>query len=361
MASEAYNRLIDNLRYNLGDVVMKALGDPEVVEILLNSDGKLWIERLGQDLVEAGRMDAPQGRLIISLMASALETVVTVENPIVEGELPFDGSRFEGVLPPVCQAPVFSIRKKASQVFTLDEYAAQGIMPDGLVEYFRQSLVRKQNIMVVGGTGSGKTTFVNALIDTLATVCPDDRLIILEDTMELQSSSVNTQFFRASGHVDMTRLLRMTMRMRPDRILIGEVRDGAALALLKAWNTGHPGGIATVHANSAEEGLYRLEELIAEATSAPKHRLISHAVDIVVYMERAAVIGRKITEVLEITGYNESSQSYGIKVIYSLDKDRQNIKEVRDENSKRNGFSYHYCLPDGSVNDSGHGYGGVIG
>ena len=150
---------------------------------------------------------------------------------------------------------------------------------------------------------------------------PNDRLVILEDTRELQSLSANTQFFRTSDTVDMTRLLRMTMRVRPDRILIGEVRDGAALALLKSWNTGHPGGVATIHANGAEDGLYRLEELVAEATSAPKNRLISQAIDLVVHIERASGnAGRRITEVMQVTGYNARDQRYATKQVYLYNK-----------------------------------------
>ena len=317
---QADPRLLANLEHNLGPVVVAALTDPEVIEIILNSDGKLWIERLGQHMEVAGHMDAAQGRLVISLVASSLETVVTAQKPIVEGELPLDGSRFEGSLPPICPAPTFAIRKKASKDFPLKSYADKGIMPAHLLDVFYSALQARENILVVGGTGSGKTTFVNALIRALSEVCANDRLVILEDTMELQSLSANTQFYRTSEEVDMTRLLRMTMRMRPDRILIGEVRDGAALALLKAWNTGHPGGIATVHANSAEEGLYRLEELIAEATAAPKHRLIGHAVDLIVYIERAQGTGRRIPEVLRINGYNPIEQSYTTQPIYTMEE-----------------------------------------
>jgi type IV secretion system protein VirB11 len=314
-ANQDNSRLLANLEHNLGAVVMGALRDPDVVEVILNSDGNLWVEKLGKKMEMAGRMAPAQGRLVISLIASALETVVTAANPIVEGELPLDGSRFEGSLPPVCAAPSFAIRKKASRVFGLKNYVENGIMPASLLPELHKALAGRENIMVVGGTGSGKTTFVNALIRALSELCPDDRLVILEDTMELQSKSRNSQFFRTSDEVDMTRLLRMTMRMRPDRILIGEVRDGAALALLKAWNTGHPGGIATVHANGAEEGLYRLEELIAEATQAPKQQLIGNAVDKVVFIERAPG-GRRIPEVLRVGGYDHNDQRYKTDIIY---------------------------------------------
>jgi type IV secretion system protein VirB11 len=310
-------RLLANLEHNLGPVIMGALRDPDVVEIMVNPDGNLWVEKLGQDMRLTSRIEPAQGRLIISLVASGLETVVTAENPIVEGELPLDGSRFEGLLPPVVSGPSFTIRKKASKVFTLEKYIESGILDPDLAPLIRQSLAKRKNILVVGGTGSGKTTLVNALIHALSEICPDDRLLILEDTMELQSRSENTVFFRTSDFVDMRRLVKVTMRYRPTRIIVGEVRDGAALDLLKAWNTGHPGGIATVHANSAAEGLDRLEELIAEATPAPKQKLIGKSVGLIIFIKRAPG-GRRISEILEVTGHEAGINQYLMEVIYHV-------------------------------------------
>jgi type IV secretion system protein VirB11 len=308
------NRLLANLEHNLGPVVMSALQDPDVVEIMLNPDGKLWIEKLGQEMRLASTIEPSQGRLIISLIASGLETVVTAENPIVEGELPLDGSRFEGLLPPVVSGPSFTIRKKASKVFTLENYIEAGILSPDQASSIRQAIQNRLNILVVGGTGSGKTTLVNACIHALAELCPNDRLLVLEDTMEIQSESPNTVFFHTSDHVDMRRLVKVTMRYRPTRIIVGEVRDGAALDLLKAWNTGHPGGIATVHANSAAEGLDRLEELIAEATPAPKQKLIGKSVGLVIFIERTPG-SRRITEILKVTGYDAGIHQYHTEVV----------------------------------------------
>lgn len=311
------NRLLVSLEHNLGPIIVSALRDPEVVEIMVNPDSQIWIEKLGEEMKAVSEMNIDQARLVLSLVASGLGTTVTPEQPIIEGELPLDGSRFEGLLPPVVSAPSFTIRKKASRVFAIDEYIRQGIMPASLLEIFRSALISRRNILVVGGTGSGKTTLVNALILTLAGLCPEDRLLILEDTMELQSKSPNTVFLRTSDYVDMRRLVKVTMRYRPTRIIIGEVRDGAALDLLKAWNTGHPGGIATVHANSAAEGLDRIEELIAEATMAPKQKLIGKSINLVVFIERApGSVGRRISEVLSVTGYDAKNHKYQTEVVY---------------------------------------------
>jgi len=310
-------RLLAALEHNLGPILMGALRDPEVVEIMLNPDGCIWIERLGQEMQPISEMEPGQSRLIISLVASGLETVVTTENPIVEGELPLDGSRFEGLLPPVVSSPSFTIRKKASRVFSLQDYVVAGVLGPAAIDLIGKAIIDRKNILVVGGTGSGKTTLVNALIRRLFEDCPEDRLLILEDTMELQSKSPNTVFFKTSDFVDMRRLVKVTMRYRPTRIIVGEVRDGAALDLLKAWNTGHPGGIATVHANSAVEGLDRMEELVAEATSAPKQKLISKAVGLIIFIERAPG-GRQVREIIKITGYEAETNQYRTEAVYHV-------------------------------------------
>lgn len=315
MSAAGREYLLSSLEYDLGPVIMAALKDPEVVEVMVNPDGNIWVEKLGRPMYLAGRIALGKARLVVTSVASGLGTTVDLENPIVEGELPLDGSRFEGLLPPVVQDSSFTIRKKASRIFSLEDYAQAGTMPDFLVEVLKKSLTERLNILIAGGTGLGKTTLVNALILALSENCPDDRLVILEDTLELQSRSANSVFFRTSDFVDMTRLLKATMRYRPDRILVGEVRDGAALDLLKAWNTGHPGGLATVHANSAEEGLDRLEELVLEAGKGPKQKLIGRAVDLIVFIKRASG-GRRIAQVLRVYGYQPQKQAYQTEVIF---------------------------------------------
>ena len=306
------DRLQASLTHNLGPTIMAALHDPDVIEIMVNPDQTLWIEKLGQDMALCGTLAPAQSRLIISLVASALETTVTAEHPIVEGELPLDGSRFEGLMPPIVSGPSFTIRKRASRVFTLSDYVASGILLPAASNLLSQAIETRRNILVVGGTGSGKTTFVNAIIDGISRYCPTDRLIIIEDTAELQSASENTVFMRSSDGVPIQRLVKVSMRYRPTRILVGEVRDGSALDLLKAWNTGHPGGVATVHAGSAAAGLLRLEQLIAEATPVPMPALIAEAVDMICFIERAPG-GRRVSDIVTVNGFDPATRSYDLE------------------------------------------------
>ena len=314
--ADALNELLQALSFNLGGEAMAAIRDPEVVEIMANPDGALWVERLGREMAMVGTIAPANTRAIVQLMASGLKLEATAANPIVEGELPIDGSRFEGVLPPVVSQASFTIRKRAGRVFSLREYVEQGAMTGELRAIIEGAVLDRLNMLVVGGTGSGKTTLVNGIILAVSESCPSHRLLILEDTLELRSRSENTVFLRTSQFVNMTRLLKTTLRYRPDRIIICEVRDHAALDLLKAWNTGHPGGVATVHANSAAEGLERLEELVEEAGTGPKHGLIGRAVDLVLFIQRCPG-GRRVTQALRVESYRPSERAYQTKEIYN--------------------------------------------
>jgi type IV secretion system protein VirB11 len=306
--SEPERRLKTRLAHNLGDLVLEYLRDEQVTEIALNPDGRLWVEKTGAAPKPFGRLARENSEMVISLMASSLKSAVTPERPIVEGELPLDGSRFEGLMPPVVAGPTFTIRRKASRIFMLAEYLRDGILPPDCLDIINEAIKMRRNILVVGGTGSGKTTFVNAVIQGIADLCPAHRLVIIEDTAELQAASENVIVMRTSASVNIQKLVEATLRLHPDRILVGEVRNGAALELLKAWNTGHLGGVATIHANSARGGLRRLEQLIAEVSLAPMRELIAEAVDLVVFLQRTAQ-GRRVSELAEV-GFDEVSGQY---------------------------------------------------
>lgn len=307
MQSETIRRREDALKRALGHDLIHHLEDPAVIEILLNPDGKLWVERLGgQNLECLGHIDRVRGMSIITTVASILETTVIADRPILECELPFDGSRFEALIPPVVAAPTFSIRKKASAVYTLNQYVENGIMTPAQRDAILAAIPQRKNILVAGGTGTGKTTLSNAILGAIAELDPDHRVVIIEDTRELQCPALNTVYLRTSDLVDQTMLLRATMRLRPDRIVVGEVRDKSALALLKAWNTGHPGGVGTVHANDAAAALVRVGQLIQEAGVPPAPELIAEAVNVVVSIRREKG-SRRIEEVVEVKSYDKGT------------------------------------------------------
>lgn len=295
-------RLISKLETALGEQICAALDDPEVVEIMLNPDGRLFVEKLGTGVVAAGSLSRIAAETVIGSVAHALHSHVDAARPIVSGELPIGGHRFEGLLPPVVAHPVFTIRRRASRLFRLDEYVRAGAMSAGQADMIRAAVDARQNIVVAGGTGSGKTTLANAIIAEIVERAPTDRLVILEDTVEILCAADNAVQLRTSDNVGMALLLKSTMRLRPDRIIVGEVRDGAALTLLKAWNTGHPGGIATIHSNSARLALQRLEQLTAEASRQPMQSVIGEAVDLVIGIERAAS-GRRINAIMSVTRF----------------------------------------------------------
>lgn len=299
----SHPRLVRKLQDALGDELCVALDDSTVVEIMLNPDGKLFIERLGHGMAHAGQMSAAAAEMVIGTVAHALQSEVDTGQPIVSGELPIGGHRFEGLLPPIVTKPVFTIRRRASRLIPLDDYVRSGVMTELQASTIRLAIGSRLNIVISGGTGSGKTTLANAIIDEIVRHVPDDRLVILEDTAEIRCAADNAVLLHTSDAIDMARLLKSTMRLRPDRIVVGEVRDGAALTLLKAWNTGHPGGVATIHANTATSALRRLEQLTAEASQQPMQEVIGEAIDLIISIERTPR-GRRVRDVLHVERFS---------------------------------------------------------
>ncbi|MGM4985807.1 MULTISPECIES: P-type conjugative transfer ATPase TrbB [Rhizobium] len=301
----SHTRLVRKLQDALGDQLCVALDDATVVEIMLNPDGRLFIERLGHGVAEAGVMTPAAAEVVIGSVAHALQSEADDERPIISGELPIGGHRFEGLLPPVVSGPAFTIRRRASRLVPLDDYVTSKVMTQEQASAIRSAIDARMNIVISGGTGSGKTTLADAIIAEIVSAAPDDRMVILEDTAEIQCAAENAVCLHTSDTVDMARLLKSTMRLRPDRIIVGEVRDGAALTLLKAWNTGHPGGVTTIHSNTAMSALRRLEQLTAEASQQPMQEVIGEAVDLVVSIERTGK-GRRVREVIHIEGYRNN-------------------------------------------------------
>jgi P-type conjugative transfer ATPase TrbB len=292
--------------------ILSALRDPETVEIMVNADGRIWQEKLGQKIQHIGNIQSAQVEAVIKTVAGFHGKEVNRFNPMIEGEFPLDNSRFAGQLPPIVSSPTFAIRKKAIKIFTLEQYVETSVLSPRHSEAIQDAVHKHRNILVIGGTGSGKTTLINAIINEMVRSDPDERIFILEDTGEIQCAARNFVQYHTTLDVDMTQLLKTTLRMRPDRILVGEVRGAEALDLLDAWNTGHEGGAATLHANDALSGLTRLESLISRNPSAPKEimPLIAEAVDMVVHITRTPH-GRQIQQIIEVQGFKRGS--YQIK------------------------------------------------
>ncbi|QER46010.1 type II secretion system protein E [Acidithiobacillus caldus] len=449
---ERHDRIIEQMRRILGSDICAAFEDPKVVEILLNDDGRVLVERHGQGISELTTMPDSKAVNLLGLMADYRGTTVSRDKPIVEGAMPpeFLRARFAGCIPPLTPAPTFAIRLPARSVFMLEDYVSRGILTDAQYEKITAAIRDRKNIIVSGGTGcfakghpilmfdgsikavedvavgdkvmgpdgrprvvkdvhsgldemirvvplhgrsfvvnrghsfavvdmgqpvrklermplttwlshlprnrywlcrfrnaqsgikfvptpivkvrslgfgtyygfevdhpdhlfvdgnflvqgnSGKTTLLNACSDYVSRIAGmDQRIVAIEDTDELRITAPNVvkMLTDPDSGIDMTRLLKLTLRYRPDRIFVGEVRDASALALLKAWNTGHPGGLATLHANNPTSALTRLDQLCQEAGVPSQKYLIEEAVDVVIQIARdpGHPAGRRITDIL---------------------------------------------------------------
>ncbi len=311
------DRKIAALRQAMGPVIAAALADRLVVEVMVNPDGRIWVDRIGEGRSFTGQsLEPADADRILRLLADHAGEVVTRDRPRVSATLPQTGERFQGAFMPVVASPAFAIRKRPEVVFTLDDYVASGILTAAMADLLRAAAAGRQNLLIAGGTGSGKTTLANAILAEPAFAA--DRVVLIEDTAELQCAALDKVEMltkRTEPQVTMTDLVRDTLRLRPDRIVIGEVRDGSALDLLKAWNTGHPGGLATIHANSAAEALTRLEDLIGEVTQRVPFRAIAQAINIIVFIERTAK-GRMVRSVDRVVG--REGDSYRLEALSAV-------------------------------------------
>ena len=298
---ETLSRSARMLRTALGSAIAAYLEDDQIVEVMLNPDGRLWVDRLKGGLSETSeRISAHDGERIIRLVAHHVGAEVHEAAPRISAELPETGERFEGLLPPVVAAPTFAIRKPAVAVFTLDQYVSSRIMTKAQAKSLRSAVESRLNILVAGGTSTGKTTLTNALLAEVAKT--SDRVVLIEDTRELQCQAKNLVALRTKEGVStLTDLVRASLRLRPDRIPIGEVRGPEALDLLKAWGTGHPGGVGTIHAGSGLGALRRLEQLIQEAVVTVPRALISETINIIAVLSGRGS-ERRLKELVQVHG-----------------------------------------------------------
>lgn len=297
------------LRTAMGSQIASALDDPNVLEVMLNPDGLLWVDRMAGGRLAVGKLSASDGERIIRLVAAHVGSEVHRTRPLLSAELPVTGERFEAVLPPASPAPAFAMRKRAIHAFTLDQYECEGILSSHQADCLREAVQQRLNILIAGPTSSGKTTLANALLAEVAKT--DDRVLVLEDTVELQCTARDQVSLRSQpGIVTMADLVRSTLRLRPDRIVVGEVRGAEALDLIKAWGTGHPGGIATIHAGSSLGALLRMEQLILEVAHTAPRPLIAEAVDLIVVLDGRGR-ERRVRQLSRVLGYDE--QGYRLK------------------------------------------------
>jgi len=325
MTDCTHERNLSKLRKDFEEVFLAALADSETVEIVLNSDGSLWHERLGEPLKKIGTMSASSADAAIRALASYHHTTVTRENPSIECELPLDGSRFAGQIPPLVSSPVFAVRKRASRVFTLEQYVEAGIITPEQKEFLCEAVKNHRNVLITGSTGSGKSTLLNGIIHELTDQFPNERLVIIEDTAEIQIQKPNVLRFEARREqngvpaVTIRDLLKATLRHRPDRIMLGEIRGGEAFDLLQLLNTGHGGTISTVHANSAAQGISRFTTCVVQSGVEMPYRAIktniAESLNVIIQIERRPG-SRYVSEVLEIRGYDPEADKYDLGTLY---------------------------------------------
>ena len=309
-------RALEQLTIDLGAAIMEALLDPKVVEVMLNPDGNVWVDRLGEGMRCIGLFSGRSARSVIETTAGILNRVVNEDRPILECRLPLDGSRFEAVLPPLAAEPTFAIRKKAPLVFTFDDYVSAGIMTPEQRQALEAAVAARRNILVCGSTGSGKTTLANAVLDCLARQDEHCRVVVIEDTPELQVAVKNAVYLETKSsppRVDQTDLLKVTMRLRPDRIVVGEVRGPEVKDVLEAGVTEAGGMLLTVHLKEPSMLFGRFYwMLLAAGLNMPWNVVenqVRAALNVVVHITRWADaeghLIRRITSIAEITEEGE--------------------------------------------------------
>lgn len=291
--------------------------DPDVSEIMVNGSRRVFVERHGlvQEITDV-RVDERNLRVAVKNIARALGDDISEEQPILDSRLP-DGSRVAAVFPPCSLGgTTLTIRKFQTRFFTADELVRIGTMTPGVLRDLRAAIARNENVLISGGTSTGKTTLLNALAAFLP---PDDRVVLIEDTAELQIDRPNVVRFEARREqanvpaVTIRELLRATLRHRPDRIIVGEVRGGEAFDLLQALNMGHSGSLSTIHANSAEQALARFSSCVVQSGVELPYQAVRYqiadAIDLVLHLGRQRG-ARVVQELIRVERYDAARDGY---------------------------------------------------
>src|SRR5216683_2414054 len=296
----------------LGPVILRAFADDDVTEIYVNpQDGVVRLDTRSRGRIESGEfVAAPRVEMFLNAVAASLGLRLGADDPGLEAELPavaFRGSRLQGFVPPITSAPAFTIRKPPAVVYSLDDYVAAGVVSRPQRAQLRRAVHEHRNVLIAGGTSTGKTTLANAFLKEVTDLFPMERIVILEDTVELQCVAADYLALRTTPNVTLAQLVKSALRTSPNRIVVGEVRDREALDLLDAWATGHPGGCGTVHASTSLGALERLDRLSQRASAHPQRALIAEAVNLVVVIAWRAG-QRRVTELARVRGLDRYGQ-----------------------------------------------------
>ena len=332
---EALRRKLFNRLRRL-DVLQELLEDPSITEIMVNGPERIFVERNGV-LYPCEKNFASRDRLedVIQQIVSKVNRMVNESSPIVDARLE-DGSRVNVVLKPVAlDGPVLTIRKFAGQVWSLDQLAEMGMITGQAALFLGEMVRRGANMFVSGGTGTGKTTFLNALA---CAIPQEERIVLIEDSAELkinQPNLVRLEMRNANGEgasqITIRELIRTSLRMRPDRIIVGEVRDGACIDMLTAMNTGHSGSLSTGHANSPADMLSRLETMALMGAVLPLAAIraqIGSALNFIIHLSRDRQGVRRVISITEVGEYDRSRDQIGLTPIFVFDEKEGRLEKV---------------------------------
>jgi len=308
-------RRLEALRHALGEIILGALIDPNILEIMVNPNGQILFDTHDQGRIPTQfTIGMEERERVIRLIADYVGEPVLPDDPRLSGVLPHTGERFQAMLPPISEGPTFCIRKKPQTIFTLDDYLNEDRLTPTQYQIIKHEAESRGNILISGGTSSGKTTLANAILALPA--FSEHRTIIIEDTPELNASSwdqISLLTRKSPKPIKLADLIKDSLRLRPDRIIIGEMRDGeSALETIKAWNTGHPGGLSTIHANNALSALTRLEDLMGEVVSQPPLRTIGQTINLIIHIGKTSQ-GRRVEQILRI--HNHQGSHYETQTI----------------------------------------------
>ncbi len=338
-------RIIFNSMRRL-DILQPLIEDKSITEIMINGPENIFIERAGRVIkLDVAFEDEKKLENIIQSIVAKVNRTINESSPTADARLP-DGSRVNAVLPPIAlNGPILTIRKFPEKPMTIDNLIKYESLNGEAAEVLRRMIVAKYNVFICGGTGSGKTTFLNALSSFIPS---DERIITIEDSAELQIVNVpnivrmetrdaNTE---GKGEITVRDLIKSSLRMRPDRIVVGEVRGAEALDMLQAMNTGHDGSLSTGHANSTNDMLRRLETMVLSGASIPldaiRHQIAS-AIDVIIHLGRLRDRSRRVLEISEVLEYKDGEVQINPLFKFEEDgetEDKKIIGSLRRTNNK---------------------------